>query len=277
MAIKEYIILQLANKFLCSLGNLPRVVFLPLWQLHQCVEFSTIPVGIPSITTYSSSSVRMVSAGLQEPDDVVILDRGSDVSLLPLGYGHCGETSIPHEDVQLRDCQGEHLSVAGYRTVVQDGDGTEAELEHSFLIANVRSCILSLGQLYRSGWSVKQMEDGGGPFLESPDQELRVPVFYQRNSLAIKATVCRVEQVAEGDMPSPHAFVRAVVELEDRFRPSTPRNNQWQVSQGNPFMHCVGTHFVDPRPTWAGNWFSNNPYSKAFPSRRRSWLACCGK
>ena len=211
----------------------------------------TIPMGIPTLSS-SSSSVRMVSQG-DVAGDVVILDSGSDVSLLPLSYGQCGENNVNPEEVQLRDCQGEHLHVEGYRTVslvVQDECGEEAELEHSFLIANVKSCILSLGQLYRSGWSVKQHEHG--PVLESPDRELRVPVVYQRNSLAISATVCRVEMMDEGFL-SPHAHVRAVVEIEERFRPSSPRNNQWLVADGNPFMRSIGKYFVDPRPTWAGN------------------------
>ena len=216
----------------------------------------TIPMGVPTLTSSSGSSVRMVSSGDEFDKGVVILDSGSDVSLLPLSYGQCGADAVQPEDVQLRDCQGSHLKVTGYRTVslvVEDGDGTEAELEHAFLIANVKSCILSLGQLYRNGWCVKQMEDGAGPYLESPDRELRVPVFYQRNSLAISATVCRVEQVEDESLLSPHAYVRAIVELEDRFRPEEPKNNSWQVSDGNPFMRCVGTHFIDPRPTWAGN------------------------
>ena len=52
--------------------------------------------------------------------------------------------------------------------VTADEEGEEAELAHSFLIGNVKGCILSLGQLYYSGWSVKQ--HGNGPVLESPDQ-----------------------------------------------------------------------------------------------------------
>ena len=140
----------------------------------------------------------MFAAGTETEGDVVILDSGSDVSPLPLSYGQCGEDAVNPEEVQLRDCQGERLHVTGYRTVslvVQDEQGEEAELEHSFLIANVKKCILSLGQLYRSGWSIKQY--GEGPVLESPDQELKVPVVYQRNSLAIKAFVCRVAMVDE--------------------------------------------------------------------------------
>ena len=92
-----------------------------------------------------------------------------------------------------------------------------------------------------------------GPVLESPDQNLRVPVVHQRNSLAIRADVCRVVMAEDETIFSPHAHVRAIVELEDRSRPEAPRNNQRLVPDGNPYMRSVGDRFVDPRPVWAGN------------------------
>lgn len=62
-----------------------------------------------------------------------------------------------------------------------------------------------------------------------------------------------MEQIEDEETLSPHAYVRAIVELEDRFR----RANQSQVAD-DPVMRCVSTHFVDPRPTWAGNlWLQN--------------------
>ena len=82
--------------------------------------------------------MRMVSSGEEFDKDAVILDSGSNVSLLPLSYGQCGADTVQSEDVQLRDCQGSNLKVTGYKTVslvVKDGDGTEAELEQVFLIA----------------------------------------------------------------------------------------------------------------------------------------------
>ena len=87
---------------------------------------------------------------------------------------------------RLRDCQGKELQVAGVRTasvVVEDEDGSQAELETQFVVSeSVKSCILSLGQLYRAGWSVQQ--NSSGPTLEFPDRTLRVPVFFQRMSLS---------------------------------------------------------------------------------------------
>ena len=113
-----------------------------------------------------------------ESKDIVILDSGSDVSLLPLAYGECGSSTTHLQDVQLRDCQGTKLKVTGFRAVslvVKDNENEEAELEHSFLIADVKSCILSLGQLYQNGWSVRQMDEGN-VCLESPCKELKIPV-----------------------------------------------------------------------------------------------------
>ena len=92
------------------------------------------------LLSFASSSVRMVHSGEEMNEDVVILDNGSDVFLLPMSYGQCCMDAVREEDVQLRDCQGSHLKVTGYRTVslvVKDRDGTEAELEHAFLIVNV--------------------------------------------------------------------------------------------------------------------------------------------
>ena len=74
----------------------------------------------------------MVTNGtLLDDKKVVILDSGSDVSLLPLG---CVDVDGPADQsqLQLRDCQGKELKVAGVKNasiIVQDDDGSQAELE----------------------------------------------------------------------------------------------------------------------------------------------------
>eukprot|EP00435_Cladocopium_sp_Y103_P030286 s3267_g7.t1 len=91
------------------------------------------------------SRVEQLKDQYVDNKDVVILNGGSNVSSLFLSYGKCAVDAERPEAVQLRDCQGSHLEVIGYRKisfVVQDGDGTEAELEHAFLIATVKSCVL---------------------------------------------------------------------------------------------------------------------------------------
>ena len=193
--------------------------------------------------------MRIIGSGTMIDDKkIVILDSGSDVSLLPLCRGGDIDGPADSAQVQLRDCQGTELKVTGVKTasiIVEDEDGSQAELETQFVVSeNVKSCVLSLGQLYRVGWSVQQHE--GGPMLESPDKTLKVPVFYQRNSLAIHGEVCRVV-AADGDFGLETSMVRAVVELEEKFRPDVLRSNQWESTvDGNPFMRSAGEHFIDP-------------------------------
>ena len=122
--------------------------------------------GIPASAMSSNSSVRMVSNGEMFDDGkIVILDSGSDVSLLPHDLGR--EIDSPADEAHVR----KELQVAKVRTasiVVENEDGNQAELETQFVVSeSVKSCILSLGQLYRAGWSVQQNDDG--PTLESPE------------------------------------------------------------------------------------------------------------
>ena len=144
--------------------------------------------------------------------------------------------------------------MAGVRTasiVVEDEDGSQAELETQFVVSeSVKSCILSLGQLYRAGWSVQQ--NSSGPTLEFPDRTLRVPVFFQRNSLAIRGEVCRV--VVAGDSGLDVPMVRAVVELEDKFRPEMIQFNRWETAvDGNSFLRSIGENYIDPSVVWPAN------------------------
>ena len=77
----------------------------------------------------------------------------------------------------------------------------------------------------------------------------RVPAFFQRNALAIRGEVCRV--VATEDSCLDVSMVRAVVELDDKFRPERIRNNHWETTVGgNPFMRCTGENFIDPSAVW---------------------------
>ena len=85
--------------------------------------------------------------------------------------------------------------------------------------------------------------------MESPDHTLRLPVFFVRNSLAIKAEVYRVENT-NVDLPD-SLMVRAVVEMADKFRPEVLRYNRWATTvNGNPYMRSVGENFIDPTLVW---------------------------
>ena len=171
-------------------------------------------------------------------------------------------------EVQLKDCQGSALKVSGVKVaslVVEDVDGSQAELETQVVVSDsVKSCILSLGQLYRAGWSVQQ--DNMGPMLESPDKTLRVPVLYQRNSLAIRGEVCG--HVADDDCSSDVGIVRAVVGLEEKFKP----NVLWMET-----LSCVALEKISSIPVWLPCKFQvqNHRHTEEINIRRGSWMVCC--
>ena len=79
----------------------------------------------------SGSSVRMVTQNyVKDEKNVVILDSGSNVSLLPLSYGGAVDRPADDAQVELRDWQGQEFKVAGIKTAgVDDEDGSQTELE----------------------------------------------------------------------------------------------------------------------------------------------------
>lgn len=128
----------------------PNASYAPISSATSTVRrIFSVPMGLLALSSASGSTARVISSG-EMPEHVVILDNGSDGSLLPLHYAQEGDQPVDGA-VQLRDAQGEQLRVDGYKTVslvVKDDQGEEAELEHCFLVGDVKSCVLSSGQLY---------------------------------------------------------------------------------------------------------------------------------
>ena len=106
----------------------------------------------------------------------IILDSGSDVSLLPRSYVPDNPHGASH---RLKDCQGNSLGVSGTKRaeiVVQDLDSSEAILRQEFLISDVTNCILSLGGLMKKGWNIKRT-NSEELLLVSPDGTLSIPTY----------------------------------------------------------------------------------------------------
>jgi hypothetical protein len=65
-------------------------------------------------------------------------------------------------------------------------------LQHEFIVGNVTSCLVSLGQLYQGGWTIYKDQGSGDLSLMSPGDEIRIPIEYRNKSFAIKAHVRQV-------------------------------------------------------------------------------------
>ena len=206
-------------------------------------------------------SVRPVHWPCEKSAQVIILDSGSDVSLLPKTFQADSGGSAQH---QLQDCQGNSLQVSGTKEAeifVDDAGGECLQLNHTFVVGDVTSCLMSLGQLYSNGWSIVH-EAGCGRHdlgLRAPDGVL-IPVFYRGMSLAIEGHIrcvsMQVPKIVEVDEDSDMsdteispAVIRYVVATQDEVESAA--QNRWHYSpQGFPFFKHVGKNFMDARAAW---------------------------
>ena len=92
---------------------------------------------------------------------------------------------------------------------VRDVEGEEVLLPHEFIVGDVTTGLVSLGQLYQAGWKI----DGEGSnelFLIDPQDQIKVPVYFKNKSFAIRACVRHVEEReddGDSDVSSFHVCV----------------------------------------------------------------------
>ena len=92
----------------------------------------------------------------------------------------------------LQNCQGGSLQPTGTKRaelIATTTDGEEVLLQHEFIVGNLTSCLVSLGQLYQGGWTIHKDDNSNRLSLQSPGNEISIPVEYKNRSFAIKAHV----------------------------------------------------------------------------------------
>ena len=183
----------------------------------------------------------------------IILDSGSDVSLLPRSYIPDSSHGVSH---RLKDCQGNALGVSGTKRaeiVVHDLDSTEAILRQEFLISDVTNCILSLGGLMKKGWNIKRTDDSD-LLLVSPDGTLSIPTYYRGSSLAIDCQIRCIQEEPHHDLSElEDVTVRVVVNTRPEFLLTT--YNDWLITADNtPYLLSRGREFAEVRMMWGHYW-----------------------
>ena len=189
----------------------------------------------------------------QGQDTFIILDSGSDVSLLPRDYIPDGVTGAGH---RLKDCQGNPLGVAGIKKaeiVVKDNENGEAILRQDFLISDVTNCILSLGALMKKGWNIQRASDDQ-VMLVSPNATLSIPTYYRGSSLAIDCHIrCIVDEARHELAELDSVSVRVAVKAKGEF--SSREYGVWQITPDNtPFILTKGCNVLVPRIMWGHYW-----------------------
>ena len=179
-----------------------------------------------------------------------ILDSGSDVSLLPAKYQADNHSSDMQETLQ--NCQGGTLQTSGTKRaelIAVTTEGEEVLLQHDYIVGNVTSCLVSLGQLYQGGWSIHKDEMDRSLSLISPGNEIQIPIEQGNRSFAIQAHVRQVSDmtsssnVAAGD--NGELAVRTIVYAADKIEDAAL--DEWgMTADGFPFLKKLTTNYVDP-------------------------------
>ena len=217
------------------------------------------PSSSPSNSTYQEGRVLMVKVDeipeveeyinltSQEKEDGewVILDSGSDVSLLPKRFLADEGSDRSHA---LRDGS---LAVMGTRFTdlqVQDVTGESVVLRHQFVVGDVPTSLISLGQLYQLGWRITEAQGSDKLCLVDPEKAVEIPVHFRGKSFALKAHVrCVTEELEE------EHEVRAVVNAYEEINEEA--TGRWSTTTtGTPFVKLIGSYYVDPRPLWKDRW-----------------------
>ena len=200
--------------------------------------------------------VRAVQTEEHVPEEgleLIILDSGSDASLLPCDHPEAGKVSSGNTGVP-----------AGIVTAVIDieqGDcWTAPSISENFIVSEATNILLSMGRILKNGWRLEY-----DPRISaSPDGRAKARIFYKRNSCCllgrisvVKSGRAELPENARGTGNTPRqgssrsstdswtAVERTVsVKVPDEFTElldSTP-NGKWTImDDGTPFIVYQGT------------------------------------
>ena len=146
--------------------------------------------------------VYHVRAAPLQDGQLVVLDSGADISLLPYDMadrGKCGGKRFSR--AVLEDAQGGRLRTYGRRSAQIEVEGRGNDLviiEDDFVVSSVKCPLVSLGRLLHRGWTMTpNPEAPAGVSLLAPDKQCEIPLQFKRNSLAVFAHIRVVHEVDE--------------------------------------------------------------------------------
>ena len=162
----------------------------------------------------------------------IILDSGSDVTLIPMHMSGIGTKAPPCPGTYLRDAQGKEIATNDVRDVnfafeTIDGE-TVTVKERAFFSDKVDCPLISFGKLLKSGWGIESSAVAGPPIL-SHQSGAKVELAFRNNSLVIAGSVRMVVRTISVDVP--------------RSWFNLPRG--WYSMSGFQICSSSGTHFID--------------------------------
>ena len=164
----------------------------------------------------SSEKVRTVQVNDHVPKEgveLIILDSGSDASLLPKTHPKATRVDVGTSGILLEDAQGNPIRSAGMVTAVisvEQGEDcwTAPSISESFIVSDATNILLSMGRILKNGWRLEYYPDipngeqelgktwdvmPSSMVLVSPDGEAMARIFYKRNSCCLLGRISVVK------------------------------------------------------------------------------------
>ena len=185
----------------------------------------------------------------------ILVDSGSDATVVPLAFADCGRALDGVSN--LVDCQGNRLSTSELREfsfVLQSSCGRTIRFKEVGHVSATITCpIISYGRLFRRGWRIGGNNDT--PVLEHPQSNVAINMALKNESFVLQGSIRRLQQVSA---------IR--VEIPQRW---TQLTKGW-YSTGNDLFLCksTGECFIDPTEQYSIDEF---PFRTTLALRADGW------
>ena len=200
--------------------------------------------------------VQEAEGSVFDEEVTIILDSGSDATVLPLAYSNASVDA--GQGPQLWDAQGGQMPTYGCRELCVEflGEGGEHVIikDKGHLSAGVSQPLISYGRLLRRGWTIAIGEDNK-PKLVHQKRGATIPIDFKNDSLTVKGWIRRVSYVRHVPADVPQLWTRT--------------SSSWTTTgRGFPIRSSSGGKFVDPTDQFSvDEW----PYRTTLALDDRGW------
>ena len=191
-------------------------------------------------TTESIRAVQVEETVPEEGLELIILDSGSDASLLPSSHPKAASVNTGTTGILLEDAQGNPIKAAGMVTAVVDVEQgqdcwTAPSISENFIVSDSTNILLSTGRILKNGWKLEynpEIPEGeqtlsaqynitvSSMVLVSPDGKAMARIFYKRNSCCLLGRISVIgngrTHVPEGTRWTGHGYGTAGSSTDSR-------------------------------------------------------------
>ena len=189
---------------------------------------------------FSSANLLHVRTVHVQEQQEIVLDSGSDATVLPIDFFSAGKSVHQQAQTCLRDAQGCPIETHGLREVTFEVLTLSGETvkfkDRGYVSDTVSNPLLSYGKLLRMGWCI--LSTANGPVLSHVQTGAQVGVSFRNNSLVVHGHI----RAVQAEKPKVNAISVSV---------DIPRNWQnlaigWYEIENDIHMHVgSGKRFID--------------------------------